>query len=219
MNSGILDCYGKMSVWQRKLIDPDLSGCRFNRRLRNPSRFPSSLLENSMDFSMDFLYWKNSKNGWLRHATESNWNLNRFSMDFSKDFLTYSIGTPRGCCMHRRPKVSCWKQGFLLRPTFLWSFWFDLTLFRGATRRESMFPSSSSAAGRQHHHCTHRPHVLCCECTPPVVVVYRERFSSVWWSIDHLFRFFGFFYVHLRNHHFLRLTRLPPPYPPPQFFS
>ena len=31
-----------------------------------------------MDFSMDFLHWENSKNGQLRHVTESNWNLNGF---------------------------------------------------------------------------------------------------------------------------------------------
>ena len=38
---------------------------RINRRFRNPSSFPSSSLEKSMDFSfsMDFLYWENSKNG------------------------------------------------------------------------------------------------------------------------------------------------------------
>ena len=35
-----------------------------------------------MDFSMAFLYWENSKNGELRHVSESNWNLNGFFNGF-----------------------------------------------------------------------------------------------------------------------------------------
>ena len=35
-----------------------------------------------MDFSMDFLYWENSENGYLRHVTESNWNLSGFFNGF-----------------------------------------------------------------------------------------------------------------------------------------
>ena len=57
-------------------------GCRFNRLLRNPSSW--------LEKSMDFLYWENSKNGYLRHVTElteSNWNLSGFLNEFLNEFL------------------------------------------------------------------------------------------------------------------------------------